>query len=549
MQPATPHDPALLLEEITALRAELARAREATRRADQRLSLALQAFESVVWELSLTDKRLFATGAVAAIYDEPPTYRQFSQDMLVACHPSDRARVSELWEAHLANGQPFRAEYRINRKDGVELWVEAATETVRGQDGQPERVIGVIKNVTGTKQDQLALAHAREAAETANRAKSDFLANMSHEIRTPLNGVMGVAGALGRTRLSPDQREMVGLIERSAHALERLLGDILDLARVEAGRFEVKEETFDLRALLHEVAALFEPRAREKGVAFFLDVAPELETWLTGDTVRLRQILSNLVSNAVKFTETGFVRLSVEASWAIDGQGLRFEVQDSGIGFDAATAQRLFRRFEQADGSITRRYGGTGLGLAISRSLAEAMGGTLSARSEPGQGACFTLSLELRRAPAPEQADAQAGCAPSRPARILLAEDHPTNRKVVELILEAAGHEIVHAENGAEAVAAAEDQAFHLILMDMQMPVMDGLTAIRHIRARERAEQLPRTPILTLTANAMAEHARASREAGADGHVTKPISAQALIDAVAEALAPVVQADGEAAVA
>jgi PAS domain S-box-containing protein len=524
---------------------DIVRSREASRRSEQRLTLALEMFESVVWEMSFKDRRLFATGAVASIYDDIPTYKAFAEDMLVAVHPDDRDRVEALWNAHLDHHEPFRTEYRIKRRDGAELWVDCVAETLNDRDGMPERVIGVLKNVTEQHHTRAAMAQAREAAEAANRAKSEFLANMSHEIRTPLNGVMGVAGALSGTVLDDDQRQMVRLIENSAHTLERLLSDILDLARIEAGRFEIKPEPFDLAELLDETAALFEPRAREKGVAFDLRMEPACRARFAGDGARLRQILANLLSNAVKFTDTGGVRLSARI-----GEGerpetrlVRLTVEDTGIGFDPANASRLFQRFEQADGSITRRFGGTGLGLAISRSLAERMGGFLDGDSQPGAGSVFTLSLDLPwlgdafRLPAAEAPETPALAQPGglAPIKVLLAEDHPTNRKVVELILSSIAVDLTCVENGALAVAAVEAEAFDLVLMDMQMPVMDGLSAIRAIRAREAAGAFDRLPIVALTANAMPEHVEASREAGADDHVTKPVSAATLIDAVMRA--------------
>jgi signal transduction histidine kinase/ActR/RegA family two-component response regulator len=530
---------------------DISRAREAVRRSEQRLNLALEISESLVWEMSIKEKRLFATGAVSAIYDEPPSFKAFSEDLFVAVHPEDRPRVEAAWKEHLDKGRPFRTEYRIDRRDGSETWVDAVAETLRDDDGAPDRIIGVLRNVTQRKHDQIAVAHAREAAEAANRAKSEFLANMSHEIRTPLNGVMGVAGALARTPLEPGQRQMVELIETSAQTLERLLSDILDLSRIEAGRFEIKNEPFNLADMLRGVSALFEPKARERGVGFALNIAPECEGVFIGDCVRLRQILANLLSNAVKFTERGMVRLDVErmADGPKDGS-IRFSVEDTGIGFGPEAAGRLFERFEQADGSITRRFGGSGLGLAISRSLAENMGGTLNAYSQPGLGSVFVLALPLDRAedpkplPATFAEDARpsvAGEAERPLRRVLLAEDHPANRMVIELILAKTGVELVSVVNGAEAVEAAASQAFDLILMDMQMPVMDGLTAIRAIRARERAEGAARTPILALTANAMPAHIRASREAGAGGHITKPVSAKLLLEAVAETWAPAPQ--------
>ncbi len=519
---------------------DLVASREAMARSEQRLTQALEIDQSVAWEMSLTDRRVYATGAIEAVYDKPPSYKSFARDLFVSVHPDDRARVEKAWSEHVLSGAPLKIDYRINREDGLEVWVYAIAETLRGAGDRPERVVGVLKNITEHKKAELALAEAGKAAEAANLAKSEFLANMSHEIRTPLNGVMGVAGALARTPLAPAQREMVALIESSAHTLERLLTDVLDLARVESGRVEIRAEPFELGDLMRTVTALFEPRAHAKKLDFELKLGAGVESGKTylGDAVRLRQILSNLVSNAVKFTERGGVKVGVRAQACGERTRLRFRVEDTGIGFDPAAKARLFQRFEQADGSITRRYGGSGLGLAISRSLAERMGGRLEAWSNPGQGSIFELTLDMEQGaavePLREAEPIPAGAVGFAP-RVLLAEDHPANRKVVELILGSIGVDLVCVENGAEAVEACEDEIFDLILMDMQMPVMDGLTAIRAIRAREKARGRRAVPILALSANALPEHFRASAAAGAGGHLTKPIAAGVLIDAVQKA--------------
>ena len=402
-------------------------------------------------------------------------------------------------------------------------------------------IVSTIIDVTDLKAAVTSLARARDAAEAANRAKSEFLANMSHEIRTPLNGILGVAEVLGQTDLNADQREMLRLISVSGVTLQQLLSDILDLARVESGRLTLSHAPFDLAQAVREAGQLYEAPARARGLQFFVDVAPEASAWVMGDVVRIKQILTNLVSNAVKFTQSGFVRLTVERAADRDGRAVfRFSVEDTGVGFDAAVRERLFSRFEQADGSITRRFGGTGLGLAICRQLCEMMGAEIDCESEPGGGSAFlvVLPLELTEAPVVEPEVHPVAVNEARPLKVLLADDHPTNRKVIELILSHLEVELTAVENGAEAVDAYDRGLFDIVLMDMQMPVMDGLAATRTIRDFERATGRASTPVVMLTANALPEHVQAAQQAGADRHLSKPVSVQTLIDCVRELTAP-----------
>ena len=511
---------------------------------EQRLKLAMEIGEIAMWEMDLR-RETMATAGVNPISSEgaPLTFEQLTAEGGVwrAVHPYDRQSLIDAWERHCETGEPFRGVVRLLQQDGPHVWVHLAGEGLRDESGEIVRIINVMRNVDQVKRAEINLQRARDAAEAANRAMSEFLANMSHEIRTPLNGVMGVASALSRTELSDGQREMVGLITSSAETLEALLSDVLDLARIESGRLELKAEPFDLMQAVRDIASLFEPSAAAKGLKLNVDAGRATGSLVVGDAARLRQVISNLVSNAVKFTANGSVSVRLRSRRAGDKLAVKLSVADTGIGFDAAAAERLFERFEQADGSITRRYGGTGLGLAISRSLIESMGGRLSAVAEPGKGASFTLELALPRADGAivggAAADEAAGGVDLSRMRVLLAEDHPTNRRVIELILGAAGVNLTCVENGAEAVDAWRGGGFDMILMDMQMPVMDGLTATRAIRDDERRGGRARTPIYALTANAMAEHAKASAEAGVDGHLTKPISAEALLGAVAETAA------------
>ena len=408
----------------------------------------------------------------------------------------------------------------------------------------------------GRVKGQEELAAARDAAEAANRAKSDFVANMSHEIRTPLNGVIGVVAALAQTSLTPAQREMVSLIESSGVTLERLVSDVLDFSKIEAGKLEIETRTFDLRAELDAVIEVFHIKAEEKGLGFPVARNDAARGEFVGDDVRIKQVFSNLLSNAVKFTAEGEVRVRVEVTDPVDaGQPstLLFEVRDSGVGFDRAAAEHLFQRFSQADTTITRRFGGSGLGLSITRALIELMGGTIETESTPGEGSRFQVSLPLTRACSLQAYEAERAAARRCPVsgaeddpiasslkglRVLLADDHPINQRVVQLILEPFQVEVTTVENGQAALEAFQGGSFDLVLMDMQMPVMDGLAATRALRLFEASHPArPRAAVIMLSANAMRQHRIEAEAAGADLHVPKPVTAQRLIEGLLEALA------------
>ncbi len=400
------------------------------------------------------------------------------------------------------------------------------------------------------------LAAARDAAEAANRSKSDFLANMSHEIRTPLNGVIGVVAALAQTQLTPAQREMVSLIESSGVTLERLVSDVLDVSKIEAGRLEIETRTFDLRAELDAVVEVFRIKAEEKGLSFPVTRNEAARGDFTGDDVRIKQVFSNLLSNAVKFTAGGEVRVAIDVTDPAEaGQPsiLSFEVRDTGVGFDKDAAEHLFQRFSQADTTITRRFGGSGLGLSITRALIEMMDGSIDTESAPGEGSRFRVTLPLTRACSLEDYDADraaqrlvvgAAGAEEDPVlaglkglRVLLADDHPINQRVVQLILEPFQVEVTTVENGQQALDAFEAGSFDLVLMDMQMPVMDGLAATRALRRHEAQDpDRARTAVIMLSANAMRQHRLDAEAAGADLHVPKPVTAQRLVEGVLEAM-------------
>jgi len=475
--------------------------------------------------------------------------------LLTLVHPDDLPAVNEELDRHFRGETPHTTtEQRMRCADGNYKWVLTRSRVVaRDSEGRPWRVVGTTVDLSRRKALELQLEAARDTAENANAAKSMFVANMSHEIRTPLNGVIAVAGVLARTELSEAQREMIGIVQSSAQVLERLLGDILDQSKLEAGEFELQVAPFDLREAVEAAAELMRARADEKGLAFDVSYSEAAAGAFEGDAVRLRQIIANLAGNAIKFTETGGVSIHIDAAPAGETDAVTLEVRDTGIGFDAEAGDRLFSRFVQADGSISRRFGGTGLGLAICKALAELMGGEINAQSTPGAGSTFTVRLPLRRvspaAPAVAAPAASDAGIDLEGLRVLLAEDHPTNQRVIQLILAPFGVDLTVVGDGAEALELLARGTFDLVLMDMQMPVLDGLAATRAIRERERVEGAPRLPLAMLTANAMEEHRALAAAAGADWHIAKPITPESLLAGIAATFAQADAPDGESAVA
>jgi signal transduction histidine kinase/ActR/RegA family two-component response regulator len=380
---------------------------------------------------------------------------------------------------------------------------------------------------------QRQLEDARYKAESATVAKSGFLAAMSHEIRTPMNGVLGMLELLDEPSLQPGQREYLDTARRSGEALLAIIDDILDLSKLEAGRMEMEAVPFAPRRAIEDVAALLRPLASDKGLGFSTHIASEVPAALVGDGRRVRQILINLVGNALKFTSAGFVR--IEASMTEGDARLRIAVIDSGIGMDDDTTGRLFTEFTQADSSTTRRFGGTGLGLAISRRLAVLLGGDVTVESRPGHGSTFTLVLPAIAAAAVQE---RAGAArPAQFARgfqpiVLLVEDNPVNQLVAQRMLQLEGCEVDIAHNGAEAVDRARERHYDLVLMDCHMPVMDGFEATAQLR--RMPELGAHLPIVALTASVLDADRARCLEAGMDATLAKPLGRTALSQALAE---------------
>ena len=451
------------------------------------------------------------------------------EDILRAVHDDDD------W---IAERKRERRELRSSehKVPGQDRWIRV--DNVATEDGG---LITVGVDVTELKRDAARLEQALGEAKAADRAKSAFLANMSHEIRTPLNGVGGVADALSRTPLNEQQQAMVSLIRNSAQAVDALLANLLELTAGDSDEPAAVQAHFNLAKVIRAASEPHRQGAVAKGLAFELKPAPEVDAEVVGDAPRLTQIVGNLVDNAVKFTERGGVTV---AAWGLNDGRFRIEVRDTGRGFGAAEKERLFEPFHQSDDSDTRRHGGAGLGLTLARRHAALLGAGLTCASVPGQGSVFTLDIALTRrageaaapfAPASAPSGSPVKLAPEAGEpdfRALIVDDNPTNRLVLEMMLQQLGAAWVSVENGREALDAFAAARFDAVLMDIQMPVMDGLAATREIRAREAAQGLPRTPVIIVSASCLPEHLAAGRAAGADEHLAKPVSAAALIAAL-----------------
>jgi signal transduction histidine kinase/CheY-like chemotaxis protein len=494
------------------------------RRAEQRLRDAIDVMPAALAFYDSADRLIAWNTGYAGIIDNPTMLRQGVHfvDLLSA------SLVGAELEAVLAvRRQLGEVERQID--DG--RWIRF--ESRRTVDGG---VVSIGTDVSALKAQAVALEGARDAAEAASRAKSDFLTTMGHELRTPLNGVLGMVQAMGGDALSEAQQQRVEVIRQSSESLLAILSDLLDLTQIEAGALTRNDTDFDLDELLRGLIGAHRLAAEAKGLTFLCEIADAARGRYFGDSARIRRIAYNLLHNAVKFTETGEVRLTVDAA---DGQ-VRLAVIDTGPGIAHDDLDRLFEPFFQADTSLTRRYGGAGVGLAVSSKLANLLGGRIEATSRPGKGSVFAFELPLERLGASAEAAnaAEPSTATQDDLRVLAAEDNPVNQMVLRSLLGAIGIEPFVVDDGEAALAAWETQTWDVVLMDIQMPKMNGVEATRAIRAREAQAGRARTPIVAVTANAMAHQARDYLAAGMDEVVAKPVDLASLLGAMDRVLQP-----------
>ncbi len=509
-----------------------------SRGAEEMFRLAIEGSNDGIFEWTLDkETAYYSTQFWAMLGHERDRFPQTMQAFRDILHPEDRERVLSHLERYLSGELPdYLIIFRMRHKSGRWVWINARGKALYDDKGRPYRMVGAHTDISHIKAYEEKLQKAKETAEKASRAKTDFLAHMSHEIRTPLTAISGIAEIFEKHQgnLDPKQQQLVRTLNSSTQSLKELVSDILDFSKIESGELELEESPFSLQNLFEQVISIVSVKAHEKGIGFRFDYDDVCRQRILGDRARLRQVLINLVGNAVKFTDKGSVEITATRTLKNGEPYLRIDVRDTGIGIDSKHFDMIFERFKQADSSVSRKYGGTGLGLPISQRLARLMGGNITVESALGKGSTFTLMLPVRQEEEIAEADSDQSLSHSltetireqgvkAQKRILLVEDYEGNVVLLSYLLDNIGCPYDVARTGLEALNMWKQRAYDVILMDVQMPEMDGFTATAQIRRMEQEKSLPRTPIIGMTAHALVGDKEKCIEAGMDSYLPKPI--------------------------